>query len=500
MKRAILLCLSLLCLSYLSAGQTMLIVNGNSSSGLVPIALGVHCSQNNGSTASTTVACGSITPSAGSTISCWVKVSTSTTGMGRLSDGGGAYEYDAGPLRDPEHNFILFGFYRENVAASAINPTYTAGASVANLQIECHEFKGVRATYAFDSNFVASQATTGANANSGTSLTPTNNNSVVDAGLFLTSPTTATAGTSFTLVDGAVALWPEYRIQTTKTATTGAFTNSSNAYAASQVAFAQKNNLYCDSTMVYDWSGGIDGGTPTTTTLGNSVHGNASQANVDWIYGSLRPGSWVVSNNGTGLTYAAGAAQALATTLNCPVYSGTANSGLGLKRASANPTTNVKNRFITSSTNASFGQCMWTDTPTTRAGTADIINISGGDAEGTGDYVNLQWNSNGITPTFALESPTRATQTSATHWDANHKYWILITFKRAGQHTIAIYDGCGTNPTLLETLTSPGVLAGGGPADQISFFGGNSDSYAAGTNWYIGSVKADILYGATLLP
>jgi len=473
---------------------------GAFGAGYAPITIGVH----NNATCASTTSCGVAvgTPSAGSVIYCVAITQINNAVVVSDSVNSGNYQPLPSRLRDANHDVYLGGYYKENVAASATTVT-VSGFTSSNSQIACEEVKGTRATYTVDSNVIASLAGSGANPNSGTTITPTSNNEIVFSGLYRAA--TPTAGTNFTLIDGSGSLWPEYWIQTTATATNGPFTVSASYNAVAMTAFARNAGGSCSETMIFDWSGAVNTTAVSTTNLAASTHGGAAQANAD---GVANPPGWNAAGSGITFTTNSLAYSPLANSRTCPFYSGLADgSGLtcvhcGLQFAtSTGAGTGGGYYFQSNQPNASLWACVATDTPVSHNGTIDVLAISGGDnGIDNPDYVNLQMNSNGATTNFALEHlGGGATVYSTTQWAQNTKYGIRMTYKQAGLHTIEIYNGCGNNPTKLETLTSNSAVSGGGTADKMALFG-NANSYATGTNFFVGAVALDTLYGAAILP
>jgi len=497
--------LMMLLLSLPMMGQSLPIGGIPVGSSYPAITVGIHGNHDNGASSATTVvqsgsdwASSNATPTAGSTIYCDVK--TPNTGAAyyiSVADNvnSGNYFPAVAGFREPNHNYQYSSFYKENVAASAttITATFGNGSGGTHAQIACAEIKGAPATYAADTSIVQSRQTASTNPSNPNSYTPYNNNEIVWSGLTWDAGS-LTAGTNYTLLDSASALAHEYWIQTTKTATTGAFADSSSSdYGIGMFAFGQNHAGTCGVSGVIDWNGGTNGGTPAAADLQASTWGMQAQPSAEISY---NPG-WVVGGSG-GTTYNTAAYQALANSVTCPFYSGsgTGTNTLGLDHAGGGGTASPQLYFYTSASTVTLGACMSTTATAVTSKSLDAIAIHGGDIVGNTDYVNLQWNGSGNK--WAIETHS-GTVNSTNTWSTGQQYWILLKYVQAGVHTISIYTGCGNNPTLLETMTAPGSTSGGGAADIFNFAYAGNDTWSTG-HWYTGAVKMDILYGSTLLP
>jgi hypothetical protein len=433
---------------------------------------------------------------------CAIKYPIAST-LPSISDNvnSGVYQPAVSRLRESAHNFLFATYYKENVAASATTITLTYTTTGTHAQMACKEIKGVPASYALDSSVTQSQAVNGANPATSNSYTPFANGEMVLSDAYI-STGTVTAGTNFTLLDNTGTLDPEYWIQTTKTATTGAFADVSAAdNAVGMAAFGPNVGGNCDGTVVIDWSGAgaANAGTPTTTTLQASTHGDQAQPNADNV--NPRPGVWILGGSAAGITYATAAYRPLVTSRTCPFYTGSGTGTLGLAKTS-NAAGGIGLGFDTLQSKVTHAACFFTDTPVSHSGTIDTLSISGGDSIGNPDYVLIQVNSNGSTSSFVLETQSGSTN-SSTAWVQNTSYWIRIEYNKASFHKAYNYTFSGANctgtPTLQETITASTTVTGGGPADTLSYFTA-SDSYATGTNFYFGSAIADIYYGSSLMP
>ena len=487
-------------------GQRILLPLMSSSSAVFPpITLGVHAAHDNGASSATTVVVGPMTPTAGSTIVCDVKYTTSAN-ITSVADNvnSGVYQIAASLIRDPNHDFVIGTFYKENVAASATTITLTYTAAGTNSQMACREWKGVPTSYSLDSSFIAQQAATATNPNSGSTLTPFANGEVVNAVVY-DSGGTVTVGTCCTgLLDAASKLSPQYVIQTTATSTNGAFVNATSAdYAANMTAFAPNTGGFCDFTGLIDWNGGSlgNGATPTFADLEAKTKGMAAQPNADRKIGGTAPGWAFPSGVPAGLTYSTSAYVPLSRTRACPFYSGRGTGTLGLNEASGNPSDRIALFFDSTQPKTSLWLCFSTDMGTV-SGTKDLVSLNANASVlGNDDFANIQINNNGTLggQKFALEYQGGTTVISTTTFVQNTNYGLLLTFNQAAAHTLKIYNGCGASPSLLETLTATGSISGGAPAGIMNLPAG-ADTYAPGVNFRVGAVALDILYGGAILP
>lgn len=474
-----------------------------------PITLGLHVATNNGASSSTTVAVVLGTPTVGSAIVCDVKFQTDVNIVSVSDNVNGAYLAVIAPLRDETHNFTVATYYRENVAASSTTVTLTYSAARTGGQMACKELKGAATSYALDSTVSASRHTTGTNANAGTTMTPLGNGRFINATASFDSATTPTAGTNFTLLDGASVLWPEYWIQTTATATTGPFTSSNLGYAVALSAFAPAYSGTCDTSVVLDYHGGTPGNAVNTTTLngtsGNSYQDGAqrggnvqpnSDRNYDGIANTNAPG-WTVGGTSANLTYVSDSAVPFATTLNCPSYSGTANSGTVLRWTTANGVTGNATYFFPMPTPSSIavGLCFWSDYSATDTFINDTWVLRAGN-----DYVNMILDNVGSGVRVSIEAPGGGSGTY-TLPNPSSKYWLAWQWNTGGTHHLNVYNGCGSNPALLQSLNAT-AKASGGNASQLQLGNGGFSDGAnnPGHHWWFGPVKINLKDGTVPLP
>jgi hypothetical protein len=486
------------------SGQLPLLGAGTTRSASQPVTLGVHAFTDNNTTTATTVAVALGTPTAGSTVVCAFKYPNAST-FTSLADNvnAGVYQPAATLMREQNHNYRGGIFYRENVAASSTTVTLTYATTGTHAQMACVEVKGAATAYAFDSTFAATKALTGTNPTSGSTLTPFGNGRFLYGALLFDTGTT-TAGANFTLLDqaGAVAsaaLYPEYWIQTTATATTTPYANVSSAnYGVWTTAFAPSSAVgFCNATTVIDWSGGTNGVVPAASDLQLSTKGGLNQPNADSNLGSFVVG-WVA--NSTGVTYSTLGYAPLVTTRTCPFYTGTGTGTLGVRRPTGDNIGGLAYQYYTTQNTVTTWTCLQADfSPTLNSGTADLITI--GSIDGN-DFLNLQMNSNLVLGSFLAELKSGAVSSPTVNWVANTWYGVRMTYVAGGTHSIAYYSFSGTQCTGTPTLmgTQSGASTGTNQANHTVIFGGGSNSYTVGNNFYMGAFVQDALYGAALAP
>lgn len=137
-------------------------------------------------------------------------------------------------------------YYFQNAAAGSYLVNLNLTMAALGTGISCQAWKGVVTASALDASFTQNRYSSGANATTGSAKTPSSGNELVIAAAGFDSDTTATAGTSYTLVDAqgaATRLFPEYWIQTTATATNGPFTSASDHWTDQMVAFKSASPL-----------------------------------------------------------------------------------------------------------------------------------------------------------------------------------------------------------------------------------------------------------------
>jgi hypothetical protein len=495
------------------SAQSILLTGVGSSAGssFPALTLGTHAHTDNASSSSATVSV-SITPQqAGSVLACaikWSNLAALTSVADNINSGN--YAPLVSGLREPNHNYNGAIYYHENVAASATTVSLTYAPAEPNGQMACVEVQNVPTSYAADSSFVASQAILAANPTTGSTLTPAGSGRFLFNALLFDSGTT-TAGSGFTLIENAGtatpsasdALYPEYVIQTSATASNGSYTNATgtNAFAALMSAFAPKQSGLCGASMVLDWSAGSNGSTPASADLQSSTHGNKPQPNSDRCLGcngGATPGGWT-NVGAAGITYSSTGFQALQTARHCPFYTIPGTSSVGLVGASSTTTSGPTIAFDSSSaTTTAFG-CFMTDTPIANAGTFDLWRLGVND---NSDFVNIQMNSNGGSGTFLTEMPSGTVSTPTINWSPNTWYGIRLTETVGGTNKSEFYTysgaGCSGTPTLIGTQTgahSAGTLR----TNSVTPLGASADTYTAGTHFYSSAVLVDYLYGSATL-
>jgi len=469
-------------------------------SGYPAITVGVNNFTDNASSSSTTVVVDIGTPNAGSVIRCDIKYSNSAT-FTSVADNvnSGVYLPEISRLRRQDHSYVYGSYYKENVAASDTTITLTYSPAETNGGIYCEELRGTPSTYALDSSVMQSRTNTSTNPANGNSYTPfANNEIVISAGQIQSG--TNTAGTNFTLDANTNNLYSEHWVQTTKTATTGPYTDASSvSYGIGMAAYGQNHAGTCGASAIIDWNG--CGSSFTTGTVQASTYGDQAQPNADKL---AHPPGIVFSGSGTGLSCNTSAYQPLATTRSCPFYSGTGagSNTLGLDHASGTAG-GLALYFDTTNGDTTASTCIQT-TASPGVSSAcpggscglDSFVIFGGDNTGNADYVNLAWGAGAAHP-WQMEPKCGGTPTytGTNLWAANSKYFVVNKYHQAGQHEIYIYTGCGASPPLLLHITSSCTISGGGPADQIHLGNGGNDTWSTGADWYYGAVCLDYIYG-----
>lgn len=202
----------------------------------------IHGVHDNGTTYSTTAAVTIGTPTAGDLISC--EVSFDSGGGNSLvsvaDNSNGAYT-GAIPIHLDSNLQQWFGiYYVQNAVASSTTITLTTSQSRPYLAIACQAWKGVAASNSLDTNFGQMQdGVSLQNPLTGTNKTPAGNGELVVAGVGLQHSGTPTAGTNYSLIDGAPTTqwWPEYWIQGTATATAGNYTWQTDSWTDEMAAF-----------------------------------------------------------------------------------------------------------------------------------------------------------------------------------------------------------------------------------------------------------------------
>ena len=78
-------------------------------------------------------------------------------------------------------------------------------------------------------------------------------------------------------------------------------------------------------------------------------------------------------------------------------------------------------------------------------------------------------------------------------------YWLDLRYVKGGNHSVTVYDGCGSSQTLVGTVSHPATLDGS-LASYLIVGSGGALTLTPGYNFYYGSIKLDYLYGKPLLP
>lgn len=425
------------------------------SSGFPAITVGVSCNTNNGASSATTVVCGPMTPAAGSTIYCEAKYNN-TASFTSFADNvnSGSYQPGFSRLRESNHTYAIGSYYKENVANSATTITLTYSSTQTNGQLVCKEIQGVATSYTEDSSLIQGLAGTSTNP-AMSSLTPFAADEIVLSGGNISSGT-VTAGTSggtWSLSTSASTLRSQYLIQTTATATTGAFADTtSTAYGIGMSAFAKNNGGSCGITGILDYSGGTNGGTPTAGTINSSMHGMAAQSSQDVAVNNKNGAN--IDGSGTGLTYSNTVAMPLTTTRNCPFYNGTGSASLSLAKATGSTNTGgVSYYFDTLQPKVSTFGCFQTDDGSGGTGESDSLGITGGDENvGNGDFANFGFGANG---TITLEPKQGSGGVATYHWSANTSFGVGLEFNKANDFVVTSWV------LLTNSVTFTGTYAAG---------------------------------------
>lgn len=485
--------------------------------GLGPIQLdgNAHGATDNGATvASTVVVTLGAIPTAGSTIICEWTIDQTATASGVSDDVNGMYamaEFPRFTAGTPKRGLHYF----EGAAASAPTITLSYAPAAANGAMSCQSFRNV-ARYGYDAVMYQRNSTTGTNPTTGSALTPTNNNELIIGWLNTNGVTTPTAGANYTIIDANTTsfLWPEYWIQTTKTATNAPYVSASSTYTDQQVAFAKNIGGFCDSSIIADWSGGTHGNTITVATLGTGVGPTP-------VYpGTYGNGFWTLTGSGTGITFDSAQAGALSTSETCPTFTGVGAGTLGLTYVTSAGTGRAANLNLgnvaasTPGLGAAYTTaaiCFVSHIPNSvTAGTNDPFSINTNNGTGH-DYAALNLNYAAGAWSFRLE--TLGTPSGYVPMTPETKYWLLMKYHHStgatthsfrwwtcpnqvqGQSCGAI--AVGTSPT--GSLTAAGVTNNLAPGSIM--IGASAMTTVTGYGWsYCSPLKVDYVHGADLLP
>ncbi len=202
----------------------------------------VHGVHDNYTNASNTASLLIGTPTAGDLITCGV---TLDSGNGNtlvsVSDNHNGTYAAAVPVHLNGSLVQWYGlYYAQNVSAAATTITITTTQSRPYLAISCQAWKGAATSGVLDSGF--SQFQDGVslpNPTTGGSRMPGVDGELVISALGPATAGTPTAGSRYTLIDGApqTQLWPEYWVQTTATSTNGNYTWPTDTWTDAMAAF-----------------------------------------------------------------------------------------------------------------------------------------------------------------------------------------------------------------------------------------------------------------------
>ncbi len=461
------------------------------------ITLDLHGSKDNGAVSSSTVVVGPIgTPTAGDLIVCEFVFSSASV-FANISDNVNSGNYLSAAAIHTNFNTNLRNgiYYKENVAAGNTTITLSYSPASARGAMSCQAWSGARASFALDSSFVQAQQGSGINPNTGSNLTPFGDGRVV-IGAVAMNTQTPTAGVNYTLIDPntTTKLFPEYWIQSSKTATAGNFNAASDSWYNQMAAFAPSSLGYCDSAVILDWNGGIDGATIGLTDLEASTKGGRKQPLSD-----THAGNWQLNGPATGMTYSATAYRPFARSLDCPAYSGSGTGTVGVKYSTTQAAHSAQYNFETSSPAVSAATCFSTDLPNNDlGGPNDVFTLYGNTGVGSMDFDNVVVWGSGASLMIYMESGTASTGPNIPIL-SGHDYWIYLKYVKNGTHVLKVYDGCGANPTLLGTITHA-AAANTSLSNYLIVGNAGALTSTQGKNYYYGAVKLDYMYGGDLLP
>src|SRR5258708_4157217 len=152
-------------------------------------------------------------------------------------------------------------------------------------------------------------------------------------------------------------LFPEYWLQTAKTATAGNYTAAADTWYDQMVAFAPDTQGYCDSSVIMDWTGGGDGRPDGNSDVTPPTQSGRPQPFSD----NQVAAGWTLNGAATGMTYASSAYHPFAGNLNCPVYTGSGTGSLGLSYSTTQAAHAALYYFDTTSPTVSAGVCFATN-------------------------------------------------------------------------------------------------------------------------------------------
>lgn len=439
--------------------------NYTASVAIGPISIDAHCSATNASSA-TTVACGSITPTAGDAIVCAYRY-VQTSAFVSIGDAtNGLYMNIVSPVEDAGFSNYKTGIALvENVSSTAVNPTLTIGTAATNNKISCKALKNTYTKYGLDGAFFAQAQGSGANPTT-SSITPSNNNEFVMAVLADVSAT-ASAGAGYTLQDNVAGLFPEHQIQTTATATNAPFTagaDTGGGWTDNLIAIAKKPaSGTCDANGFFDWRSS-NGTVATLVNLQANTFGGPAQSIAFTQQENGNPVGWTSSGTIGDFTYTTTGANGFANAETCPSFTGTGTATTALQyTVNSLGGTNVSAVHYTFDSAAglvSLATCLEFDAAALTSGTFDILTIFAPvetNPSLASDFANARLD---IGLQLNLETGAASYLTGPT-LSANTKYWVYLQYQHstgATTHTLKVYNGCGNNPTLLTN----GTVAGAG--------------------------------------
>lgn len=237
-----------------------------------------HCQNDNGATPSTTISCALTSVTAGDLITCHLGAdAASIQSIGDSTNGLYTFVLTS-PITVSSDTGQPMQAIFANAAAGTYSPTLTLTTAAAFVGISCEAWKNARTTNVVDTTFGQQQyVTTTANPNCGTSQTPANNGELI-LGTVSVSAGTPVAGTNYTLidVDTTTITYPEYWIQTSKTATNAPYTLASADWddmCAAYLPSSAAAGATVKNITLLDGSGGSNGATVTNATLLSSTKG-----------------------------------------------------------------------------------------------------------------------------------------------------------------------------------------------------------------------------------
>jgi len=452
---------------------------------------GTDCaSANNAGTGTSPFSCGSlVVNTTGDTIVCEWGVDGSSASFGGISDStNGTYlmpmsSLTNGTTLDIGRQGIA---YLPNVAAGSYTPALSAANHDGFLSLACQPFKNVLTAFSLDGGSITQvkdQTTVATNPTSGSTQSPTTNGELILGFLTNGNCTTPTPGTNYSLLTGLAANceWPEYWIQTTGTATNTPYTMASDTWRDEQTALlpAGASPGVLPLTVYNNASGGTNGATPTTTTVGNSGAFVAS-------------GAWTVNNANSDMTFAT-------KTLNCQQGSSFINgatftnssSTLAYQFATGTGTDGVSfsTTGIGTYAKVTMAYCFETSIPQTDSN-GNRYSLGSMESEDFADFCDPQIFPTGSALQLDLESSGGGASAGRINIATNTVYQIQMTYATAsGGCQLSVYDTTGAQ--VGSTLTNT-TLSGSHPLAFFGFAGtSGAEAESAGFNIWVGYVRID---------